>query len=347
MAAETRKFGSLEGLRGILALLVCGGHLGLNTAANHFHVNVRFWLSVDVFFALSGFVLSYSNFYGRKSGERFAIGRFARLYPLHLATLLAMAILILWRDHAFDGTVFLQSLGLVQGIGLPPNRNGFDVPAWSISVEIWVSAIFFLVCRTKSWMVAAASAALTVALAVALPDMVNADRVNLFPVVNLGALRGLAGFAIGVAAYLVYERGPVLSPLLYRIGAWVSVIGLAVLFVIPGWSVATNLLLYAAMFAALICCAKADSAIPLSHPWMVYLGAISYAVYLLHMPVDEYLEKLFGNATHGAGKAFVFAVILVLAMAVHRYFEMPCQAWILQVTRKLRAPKAAAAEVSP
>jgi peptidoglycan/LPS O-acetylase OafA/YrhL len=42
----------------LLALLVCLGHLGLNTIAGHMGLFVRFGAAVELFFVLFGYVLS-------------------------------------------------------------------------------------------------------------------------------------------------------------------------------------------------------------------------------------------------------------------------------------------------
>src|SRR4051794_35662338 len=84
---------NFEAARGMLALLVCVGHLGLNTVLNKVSLDIHFALSVDIFFALSGFVLCYSNFFGKRTLAEFVYARIARLYPLYAATLLYMASL--------------------------------------------------------------------------------------------------------------------------------------------------------------------------------------------------------------------------------------------------------------
>jgi peptidoglycan/LPS O-acetylase OafA/YrhL len=61
------KITSIEGLRGVLALLVCLGHLGLNTVAGLFGITIRTGFAVDIFFVLSGFVLARSYYFGKRS----------------------------------------------------------------------------------------------------------------------------------------------------------------------------------------------------------------------------------------------------------------------------------------
>ena len=81
--------------------------------------------------------------------------RFSRLYPLHLATLLALVPLILV-FHALTGDDFIYkyndayhfglNLAFVQYWGFEKGLS-WNGPSWSISVEIALYLIFFAVCR--------------------------------------------------------------------------------------------------------------------------------------------------------------------------------------------------------
>lgn len=79
----------LDLMRWVLAMLVAAGHLG-GFAAPH-----KAYLAVDFFFVLSGFVLTGAYIEKASSQHflwRFIIDRIARLYPLHLATLLVLVV---------------------------------------------------------------------------------------------------------------------------------------------------------------------------------------------------------------------------------------------------------------
>src|SRR5437762_3835756 len=116
-------------------------------------------LAVDLFFSLSGFVFFwlYSDSVSRKtiSGREFAWLRFTRLYPLHLATLLAVAF-GQWAYHSRTGAFFVYhfndakhfalNLFLGSSWGLE-NGFSFNGPVWSVSVEVALYAMFFLWCR--------------------------------------------------------------------------------------------------------------------------------------------------------------------------------------------------------
>ena len=95
---------TLTPLRGIAALLVVVFHSNLDLVpfapALPGHLVENGWLWVDFFFALSGFIIAYvygSSFRGAVSGsdyKKYIGARFARVYPLHLFTLVWAALAV-------------------------------------------------------------------------------------------------------------------------------------------------------------------------------------------------------------------------------------------------------------
>ena len=133
----------LTGLRFVAAMLVVLHHYPVpgasGTAATMMQAG---YFGVTLFFVLSGFVLAYTYAEAlseapRATLRRFAVARFARIYPVYLAILL-----YLWIRSAFDGPVVLHAL-LLQAWH-PDARVAFALngPGWSISVEAFLYACF-------------------------------------------------------------------------------------------------------------------------------------------------------------------------------------------------------------
>ena len=114
--------------------------------------------AVQLFWVISGFVMA-AAYLDRTKGltaRSFLVNRFARLYPLHLATL-AMVTALQWLSLSRTGSFqiypyndlyhFLLNLGLVSSWGFERGYS-FNAPVWSVSVEIFVYVIFFLSLRT-------------------------------------------------------------------------------------------------------------------------------------------------------------------------------------------------------
>lgn len=158
----------IDGVRGIAALVVLIYHYvhffmagpSRQKAAGYmelFPANDVFWpvyewgyFAVQVFWLISGFVFAHV-YYGYDSTTRsFFVNRFARLYPLHLLTLLVVAglqALALYRlgytpiYGNYDWPHFVAQLFMAADW----IRTGFSFngPVWSVSVEIAVYTLFW------------------------------------------------------------------------------------------------------------------------------------------------------------------------------------------------------------
>ncbi|ASZ14191.1 acyltransferase [Chitinophaga pendula] len=119
------------------------------------------FLLLDMFFLLSGFVFFWLYAdriaVGHTTGRSFFGYRFSRLYPVHVVTLLVVAWLqyrmLKSSGHYFiyqfnDTYHFLLNLFLVNSWGFErgPSFNG---PIWSVSVEVLLYIVFFLLCRKR------------------------------------------------------------------------------------------------------------------------------------------------------------------------------------------------------
>ena len=90
------RFRALDGWRGICALLVAAHHVEVHGWLYWQPLIRNAWLFVDFFFVLSGFVIAHA--YGERLGKTHEIGvfvarRLGRLWPLHVAVLLALIAL--------------------------------------------------------------------------------------------------------------------------------------------------------------------------------------------------------------------------------------------------------------
>ncbi|MBE0593619.1 MAG: acyltransferase, partial [Gemmatimonadales bacterium] len=156
----------LTPLRGIAALWVVVYHYGHQylpalQPAQSGQLVEKGYLAVDLFFMLSGFVLThvYHRDFVRFDPGRyreFLAARIARLYPLHLLVLLAfVATAILGRmlDFALNGrfetlplegahSVLALLANLLMLQGLAAGELSWNYPAWSISVEFFAYLLF-------------------------------------------------------------------------------------------------------------------------------------------------------------------------------------------------------------
>ncbi len=104
----TGRFEALDAIRGICALLVVLFHIPVYHALKGSQTFANLQFCVDMFFALSGFVLCHA--YGSRlnngtDGIRFFVTRFARLWPLHVT------VLVLFVGIEIVKLVFLRADG--------------------------------------------------------------------------------------------------------------------------------------------------------------------------------------------------------------------------------------------
>src|SRR3984893_5338497 len=190
---------ALTSLRGLAALTVL-----------IFHVipDFRGYLAVDLFFLLSGFVLTHVYHeirLTRQSYFNFLKARLARVYPVHLMMLvLLLAMLDTRPDFSSDG--LLSSLLLLQS---PWHSMCWNYASWSISAE-WHSYLLFPILainyRTRS------NTALLSTLAICASVVGVIDYSNNYGSGNISntivvLLRCLPEFASGIVLYFLYQRG--------------------------------------------------------------------------------------------------------------------------------------------
>ncbi|MEI9906388.1 MAG: acyltransferase [Asticcacaulis sp.] len=195
------------------------------------------YLGVDLFFILSGFILSYVYLEGF-GGKTFDYGEFvnhrlARVYPLHIATLAFTLLLIAAAavkgmqldENASNWAALPAHLLLVQAWGLAPTAS-FNHPSWSISAE-WFAYLSFPVTAALAWRLRNRPV-LAVGLAVAFLAVLY----TVFPMVfgfslnhatfQWGALRIVPTFLFGASLYLAWRAGAVKSPKVASLGAAIA-----------------------------------------------------------------------------------------------------------------------------
>jgi peptidoglycan/LPS O-acetylase OafA/YrhL len=110
-----------------------------------------FW-AVQMFWIISGYVFCHVYSNRAKNLSEFASARFARLYPLNLITLLAIAAVQVL-SKVINGTYqivqfndwwhFFLNLFFISGWGFQDGAS-FNEPIWSVSVEIAIYGIFYV-----------------------------------------------------------------------------------------------------------------------------------------------------------------------------------------------------------
>lgn len=239
------------------------------------------FLGVDVFFILSGFILVLVHPEVPQPG-RFWLKRLLRVYPLNITVMLLMA-LNAWRlgklghgFYAWHG--FLPMLLMVESF--LPGRPiiGWLLTNWSVGVELICylafPALAFVLRRLPTTCVTMAALALLVLEA-------EIQRHYLGAFLHDGAiLRGACGFLTGGALAALHQRTPVLAArstaTIIQLGTTLT--GTILLFAGLLWPIPS---LAAALIASLASRNGPAARLFSTRP-AVWIGEISYSVYLLH-----------------------------------------------------------------
>ena len=355
---------SLTGLRGVAACFVVIYHYfqndaptgGISTIVRHGY------LSVDLFFVLSGFVmaLTYASQFKDRFSTRaycgFLYKRFGRVYPLYLIVTLAGAGLI-YRAGQADASLPLtlfDNLALIQAWGTADTIGG---PTWSISTEFAAYLLFpalVAVTLNRRWRWAWLAAIVSVAVIVGIAHLSDA-QINQIPygdshfrngpldvyaaLTPYPLLRCFAGFTIGLVAFRV--AGSPACRGLARFGYWTDVVMVVALLalLIPS-SDAAEVVIFAPLIIGLSQERSISSRI-LGSRVIHWLGLISYSIYLMHVLVDHLVRSQITSALtlahvpHAYSFSALVLLPLVLGLSACTYYgiERPARDW----ARKLGA----------
>jgi peptidoglycan/LPS O-acetylase OafA/YrhL len=287
-------------------------------------------LAVELFFCISGFVFFwlFSKRIENRSITplRFFVDRVSRLYPLHIVTFAAVALLQLLYTRHHDTYFVYQTNDLYHAmlnILLMPAWGfekgwSFNAPIWSVSVEALLYGVFFLACLSRNLRY------LLIPCLIALGAYIYPSQLK------LGS--GIFTFFCGGAAYMILD-----SAAKHASMKVIASIALALSLSAWGyvwWTTSGNI--YFLMGVAFPLSVTALAAIGFTYknfmkPFAA-IGDISYSSYLLHFPLQlafaMIVDHLGYDRTYFYSPwmlAMFMAVLIPLSFASHRLFELPMQ----------------------
>ncbi|RQZ08885.1 acyltransferase [Burkholderia stagnalis] len=351
---------ALEGLRGAAALFVVLYHAFLEAPWLGFARGG--YLSVDLFFVLSGFVICSA--YGRslEDGTQlriFMIRRFGRLWPTHVATTVLSFVLVncIVAGVALTGSANLKPvipsiselvtlLTMSQGLHTLDHLVGTKV-AWSAGDEFYVYVLFGAIClwvrgRTRAvTFLALATIGYAVTIWAALGPYECLTRPGCMSLTyDYGWARCLVGFFAGAliaefrdAALFRALRAPIMQTAAFLI-ALALVISVDLL---PGVALASPVVFFL-LIAALSAGSGPVSSLFDLRPFQ-YLGRISYSLYLGHgvfLPLLLLLRAAHDWQSQAEIVAVFMALSIGLAHVLYLRVEAPYRAKIYAWSDRFR-----------
>jgi len=381
----------LDSVRGIAALSVVIHHVVISRTViaafpQKAWIDVPFfhnaWLFVDLFFVLSGMVISLNYATSDLRGfslREFVVRRLARIYPLHIVTLVAMLMLRFARlglvaigifavapiqTEVNTGYSFFLNVLLLHSMGLLDHLS-WNGPSWSISTEFYTYLLFGVLLLWAQHfgsrrLFYAASVVLVIGSVLLIVFGLGKQSLDFHT--DFGFLRCVLSFFIGVLTVKIVSGLPPTSlrvtPSMVQIGALLA--GLLIICLVgtyPAISFAAPF-----VFAVLLGSLKAfPAAWPLPgllavRP-LVWLGKRSYSIYMVHaivLVLAEYairaagprpiqaLDAIADGTAATLLVALVVAGVLVLSDFTYKHVELRGGKLLLRILgRDIRPPIAA------
>lgn len=328
----------IDGLRAIAILAVVGYHVFPNLVPGGF-------VGVDIFFVISGYLIS-RNIDGDIAANVFSVKNFytrriRRLFPalaLVLSASLGAGWLLLFADefqqlgkHVFSGAAFISNLVLWREAGYFDTASAFKplLNLWSLGIEEQFYLVWPLVLLGTHRHSLAAQQWLRVVLAMAslvfCVSIATSDPVQSFysPLSRLWEL--IAGALI---ALRVGDDRPWHLPWLRNLAATCGIAGILLAtftfdeqLTYPGWWAILP------VFCTCLCIVTGPhrglGASVLSGRFMVWIGLISYPLYLWHWPLLSFAKIAQSGHLSVGLRLMVVAVSVVLAALTYHLVEKP------------------------
>jgi peptidoglycan/LPS O-acetylase OafA/YrhL len=315
-ARRNQHIPALDGIRGLAVLLVIIFHcMHMEHAGNAldtqiYRMSAACWCGVDLFFVLSGFLITgilIDAKEGRHSFRNFYARRVLRIFPLYYGLLLFKLLIVPMIAHAPAGShhadiwYWLYVSNWAQGLGAKGLHPGLGL-TWTLAIEeqfymFWPLIVFCCGRKTllkicAAMVVAAVLFRVTIEMSLHLPmgHELTPARIDSLA---MGAMAAILLREIDLATLHRFARvalagGAVILAMIFaKDGLWAGP-GLMNMFGLTAWGmVFAGMVIFAATLPAERSYTKALMARPL-----LWLGKFSYAIYLFHATIDGVLQRV-------------------------------------------------------
>lgn len=347
MEVKSFRYKELDALRGFAALMVVFFHYTMlkPEASLGFNLGIT---GVDLFFIISGFVI-FMTLNKVSSGREFVINRFTRLFPTYWTcvtiTFIGQTILkIAYNVLTIDQISFAQYLPNMTMLQYYFNIPDLDGPYWTMIIELlfyFMMLLFFKVRAIKNFSFVAfllmfALLAIEIILSKNYPILFQNIKYY-FPIFN-----HLPLFLAGIFFYQIKnggEKGKIISNYVFLLFCFV--IQLLLLDNTDRWQpfISWNqyfgmLVIYFVLFLLFV----NNKLNFIVHPYTLFLGKISFALYLIHQfySIDliiPYFEKHYGFNLWQASLV-ALPIVILMATAITFFVEIPVGRWLNQQLKK-------------
>ncbi len=316
----SRRFEEIDVLRGLAALVVVFSHY--IPYWNRYNSDITVWVpgslghdAVLLFFPISGFVI-FMTLERCKTVLDFAVLRFSRLYPAYWVTLIfsTLVVVLIFNQTLWTGG-FIVNLTMFQEF---VRFKNFDNVYWSLTVELafylniaWIFVLGLHKHRSRlviTWLLISCIYGVT---------LFNPD-VELKPLYSIFlALEFSPYFSIGIVFYEVVKKG------WSQLRAVLLVLSIATVYLLHGDIEAIKAAIIVAIMGAALSGLLAFSVSRVT----LWLGAISYSLYLIHRNVGYAVLSWMYDIGLGPVVSITLVTLFALAAAsfITYFVERPVQ----------------------
>ena len=354
----------LDGIRGWAIIFVMLYHFTIPFQQAHNLNGIDFlfakflqmgWLGVDLFFVMSGFLITniLLNTHSKPNYFRnFYIRRILRIFPLYYGVLLLLLVLLPSISQSFDAkTATMQENGFwfwtylvnwkIASLGTFAGFQGGYM--WSLAVEeqfyiIWPFIVYFF----RKNLISASMALLFLSFLLKIWLLLEGASGTTIYTLTITHLDGLL---LGSIFGSLYFQERITPKLIKNIGysTTISLVGCGVLILITGAFIfysplvgSLGVTLTSIIFTYILLKAVRNEIRVgfLTTPIVMKCGQLCYGLYLLHQPIGVIIsEKVISSTSFEVGGSFIPAVILssglcfiaslVAATISYKFFELP------------------------
>ncbi len=323
---------ALTATRGFAALMVVIFHFGCNVFP--FSYCDRFFsggnFAVSYFFVLSGFVM-YMAYHSKEVDYGIYLRRrVARIVPLYLFAILLMILPQVYNYLAYGTGLeenflskLLLNITLMQAY-VPGYALTLNIPGWSLSVEMFFYLLFplLLLLQKKNekrfvWITAivfflSQFVHLFLIKLFSQPTAQQHDLIYYNPIMHINQF--MIGICGGFFLAVIRRKGIRLSALIFLVA-----IIMLISFLPRSISIHNGLL--APVFLLLILAVAVNPSKALESRPLIFLGEISYGIYILQLPVNQFATMLNTQYLHlGDVSFFYFYLVLLLLVCTLCYY---------------------------
>ena len=280
------------------------------------------FFGVYVFYTISGFVFAhvYLSVHKKTTFKKFFINRFARLYPLHFASLIIVLFLQLFHMSQFNAFPiyifndlyhFILNLFFISSWGFEKGYS-FNGPIWSVSVEIIIYLLFFITLTLfKKYRF---NLIILVSIFFIIADKVLDIESLIFICARF--------FYSGVLVFIISEK----IKKKYYLLAFLSALTLVI------FSFFENFKIYLFCPSLILLFASIDIIIEKNNVklFLRTCGDLTYALYLLHIPMQLFILLLASYFSlpdllylNNYFFIFYFTIMILIAKFCFKFFEQP------------------------